>query len=189
MNIQENKIFSKYTTNFKARINRYPGDVKIFGEFDGMLIKNDFSIKCDKLMFTNFLSKYGNKKQKDFLSQIKQDSIDKNVLLNKFDIDILREINKKECARLISIVNTYGESISKIGDLIKCKYKAEKSCQLYVKINHVDNIVEVVLIDVHHLGLPADRKVGNRILHKDLQKQYDAVKNCQQDIADFLKQA
>ena len=154
MNILQNKIFSEHTTNFYAR-TKFNSSLKKYGDFDGLLIKNNYSINLPEHLFTNFLSGQETA-QKKFVEQLKVKAADRNILTKGFDIRQIEE-GKSDCDRLLNIINTYDDTnIEFIHDIFKCKFENEKSCQVYIVANKKDNILEVVLIDLYHLGLKGD---------------------------------
>ncbi len=187
MNIlQRDKIFSKFTTRFEFRKKR---ETYLINGFQGVRIKNDYSINQAPLFFINFLSVTGTSKQKAFLLKLKRDSVNKNILSSKdFYNRSLENYKTDETQRLLSIINSYEDtSITSITELFKCKYKNEEGCQLYLTYNRQENCMDVVLIDLYHLALPADYQVRkNTTLQKSPEKQYRDKGKYNYDIKNIL---
>lgn len=186
MNILNENLFNKATTNFLARAKGYDKRIK---DINGILIVNYNSKDLPEEYFTNFLSETGNQKEKDFLNTLKLlINSNKNILDKGFEIAELQDYKHKATKRLLNIINSHEDTnIASISGIIKCKYKKETGCQIYLSYNSVDNIYEIILIDLFHLGLPAPFKVRKgTILNGGERKNYEKHRKNKYDMVNIL---
>ncbi len=185
MNILNGNLFNKATTSFSARAKGYD---KLIKDFNGVLIVHYNSKDLPEEYFTNFLSETGNQKEKDFLNKLRLlINSDNNILDKGFEIDELQNYKPKATKRLLNIINSYDDTnITSITGIIKCKYKKETGCQIYLSYNSNDNIYEIILIDLFHLGLPAPFKVRNTMLPVNERKNYEKHKKNRYDMSNIL---
>jgi len=154
----------------------------IFGSFSNFAedekgtieIKNYKSVNYQALEFINYLPVEGKKEIKDLLLMLKE-AVGKTAkfLEKSFEVKELRE-EKTNTDRVLQIINNQSdEKIEDITELIKYKHKKEKEFQLYIRLD--DNILNVYLIDLYHLGLPGDLRVqdGKKIIPYDRSKIYN----------------
>lgn len=173
------KIFSQHTTCIISR-KKYSDIIKR-DVADGLLIKNNYSRNLEELYFTNFLSEEGSIDAKRFLDDLKQKCLKSDIINDKdFEIIFFDGLNKNGIDRLLKIINSYDDTLIKSEtELIKCKFKDNPEYQLYITKNATDNIFEIVLIDLYHLGILA--RLGNipynpmRIYNKHKNKKYDII--------------
>lgn len=139
------------TITFGAKYSNYEKQAS----YEFVVVPHKMSINVEEEMFTNFLSQHGGDlDQIEALKRINEEIRQNKLNENEFDRRELVEV-KGETDRIIRIINSYGiVHINSICEVFKCKYRKMPKVQVY--INLCDNKLQIVLIDVHHLGLSGD---------------------------------
>lgn len=161
-------------------------------KYENILLKNDFSINLPNEMFTNFVSSSsdGDLEQKKCLHDLK------NKFVKDFDVfesgfEIIELIGENDnLKRLLRIINHYpSNNFSTWVGIIKCKNKRCTGFQLYLYIK--DKTLNIILIDLYHLGLTADNHKNGQLIRNDansIAKIYKKRKNRNYCISNILKQ-
>lgn len=130
------------------------------------------SFKDDKLLFSNFLeskSSINNKELKEFLNIPRQSIIDN---------EMSKEIrSSKKAKRLLNILERANNTKYRQENIFK--YNIGYKLRLFYNRNAIDKTMELVLIDLYHLGIPTDKMV--------LHKEYKKVKGYNYNLRRYIK--
>lgn len=151
MNMLSNRT-NRFKTNILNKKTRRFSEV----EYNNVELLNDYSVSDDDLYFTNFLSETGHNTMKNRFKTVYND-----IVVNPKNIDNYFEGTELYSAvsnqRLIDIINLYNMNLTVCDVTNILKYKSrdsDKGFQLYIKKDN--NILEIVLVDFFHLGIPSE---------------------------------
>ena len=150
--------------------------------YEFIVVPHRKSIKIDGEMFTNFLSDNGgDRDQITALKKINEEIHLHRLEVSDFDRKELSEV-KEETDRIVRIINSYGNvQINSICEVFKCKYRKMPKVQIYLR--PINNELQIVLIDVHHLGLKGD---FSKTVKYDREKLYKKCKNRTKCISEII---
>lgn len=144
-------------------------------------ILNACSIDIEDEYFTNYTTSYINKLNQRFFE------IYDNVIIKGKNIENYcegEELNGNglNTKRLLNILNSYpgiNETNSTLPNIIKYKNRQKdlRGLQFYLKENKTTGNIDIILIDLYHLGLPAQRhrlRNGN-IIYSHPKAQYNKL--------------
>lgn len=176
----EEIAISERTIHLGKRYDRFRKEVK----YTRFFAVNTKSIKLQDEMFTNYLSKEGDEKQKKALLFIQKNIANNSLDENKFEIIELYE-QRETTERLLRIINSYKtHQVSSIEEVFKCKYWNEPKVQIYCVDDGAE--IKIVLFDVHHLGLPGDLFKNGARVPSNKEKIYEKRKNASLCISTIL---
>lgn len=116
---------------------------------------NSTSINYNDVEFINFLQMDGAFEQKRLLKELKSQIENPTRYLELYYEAKELTYKKQDTDRVLNIINRQSnKKINSISELIKFKNKKEPRFQIYIKSE--DNVLNIYLIDLYHLGLPGD---------------------------------
>lgn len=127
-------------------------------EYNKIELVNNYSVKDDKLYFTNFLSDTGHNTIKEKFKKVYNDIIvsPKNIDSYFEGTELYSGVSNK---RLANIMNLYNMNLIEedILNILKYKSRDDKGFQLFITKDN--NVLKIILIDFFHLGIPSEYQI------------------------------